>query len=589
MPRKKNVSNDAKAASKPRRSTRRSAARGDEIPDVYSEMLVEAYNNNPEDFAPDPRPAKRRKVNRTPTPEPAPEPTPEPALPTPPAAYLEEAIATATSLPPQQQVIFNNDYDDSDDSDIEFEDVEIDRGESDVDTPEPNHLESKSLQINLAPQTTTQPKTAIRRRPVTKAERDFRLDVHKWHVLCLIVHAAVRNKWCDDEIVQKTLKPLVSRKIISQLHLDESYSQTKRKVSFDQAIEQICQIWNQHWKVSARGMRRAYWRENLDITKEIENAEDPTDLSDFKRAAKDCSGSRDLGAQHFCALLRSVAVEARLVCSLQALPFSRVAKGETPQKPQPSYIQAGDQNFGTISSAKKKQKKIVESLFPIFWVEVFNPAITQWIPLDPIVRNTINKPRTGFEPPASDTLNAMSYVVAFEDDGAAKDVTRRYVAAYNAKTLKTRVESTKHGEEWWGKVMQFFERMLPESRDEVEDVALQRRIATEGMPKGVQDFKGHPVYVLERHLKVNEVIEPRREAGKFTVGSGKNAKVESVYRRQDVHLCRSADAWYRRGRDVRAGEQPLKRVIARNKHTGSAQIDDEADGGIESDGVALYA
>lgn len=32
-------------------------------------------------------------------------------------------------------------------------------------------------------------------------------------------------------------------------------------------------------------------------------------------------GSRDFGAQLFCALLRSVGVEARLVCSLQPLSF----------------------------------------------------------------------------------------------------------------------------------------------------------------------------------------------------------------------------------------------------------------------------
>lgn len=43
---------------------------------------------------------------------------------------------------------------------------------------------------------------------------------------------------------------------------------------------------------------------------------------DFRRQAETLQGSRDFGAQLFCALLRSVAVEARLVCSLQPLPFS---------------------------------------------------------------------------------------------------------------------------------------------------------------------------------------------------------------------------------------------------------------------------
>ena len=49
-------------------------------------------------------------------------------------------------------------------------------------------------------------------------------------------------------------------------------------------------------------------------------------LSDFNDAAKTLKASRDVGAQLFCALLRSVDVEARLVCSLQVLPFQPAPK-----------------------------------------------------------------------------------------------------------------------------------------------------------------------------------------------------------------------------------------------------------------------
>lgn len=44
--------------------------------------------------------------------------------------------------------------------------------------------------------------------------------------------------------------------------------------------------------------------------------------SDFRAAANELEGSRDVGAQMFCALLRSAGVETRLVCSLQPLPFN---------------------------------------------------------------------------------------------------------------------------------------------------------------------------------------------------------------------------------------------------------------------------
>ena len=65
----------------------------------------------------------------------------------------------------------------------------------------------------------------------------------------------------------------------------------------------------------------------------------------------------------------------------------------------------------------------------------------------------------------------------------------------------------------------YFEKSLPEVRDELEDAEFLRRAEQEGMPKNVVDFKGHPVYVLERHLRRNEVIHPKREVGKATVGS----------------------------------------------------------------------
>ena len=49
-------------------------------------------------------------------------------------------------------------------------------------------------------------------------------------------------------------------------------------------------------------------------------------LSDFRDAATTLKASRDVGIQLFCALLRSIGVEARLVCSLQLLPFQPAPK-----------------------------------------------------------------------------------------------------------------------------------------------------------------------------------------------------------------------------------------------------------------------
>lgn len=75
----------------------------------------------------------------------------------------------------------------------------------------------------------------------------------------------------------------------------------------------------------------------------------PTQRSDFRETASKLQASRDIGAQLFCTLLRSTGVEARLVCSLQLLPFAATSKGITPQKPKPVYIMADSGNVTATS------------------------------------------------------------------------------------------------------------------------------------------------------------------------------------------------------------------------------------------------
>ena len=175
----------------------------------------------------------------------------------------------------------------------------------------------------------------------------------------------------------------------------------------------------------------------------------------------------------------------------------------------------------------------------------------KWVPIDPIVTKSIAKPAK-LEPPAGEPENHMTYVIAFEDDGYARDVTKRYVKAYNAKTRKNRVDVTSTGERWWRRVMKMYRRSHRLDRDQVEDAELAAKEAQEPTPRNVQDFKDHPYYALERHLKRHEVIHPKREAGKVSAGRGNDA-LESIYRRRDVHVVKSADKWYRLGREIKVG------------------------------------
>ena len=62
----------------------------------------------------------------------------------------------------------------------------------------------------------------------------------------------------------------------------------------------------------------------------------PMQKDDFRAAAAKLEGSRDTGAQLFCALLRSAGIDARLVCSLQVLPFVTTVKSTTTVKQNPA-------------------------------------------------------------------------------------------------------------------------------------------------------------------------------------------------------------------------------------------------------------
>ena len=108
-------------------------------------------------------------------------------------------------------------------------------------------------------------------------------------------------------------------------------------------------------------MRRAYYREDTQekgVPTLPDDIEILQSIKDFRTQATALQGSRDLGAQLFCAMLRAVGVETRLICSLQVLPFSGVAKGETPKTQGKEYIVMSESE-GAISSADTQANKPV--------------------------------------------------------------------------------------------------------------------------------------------------------------------------------------------------------------------------------------
>jgi xeroderma pigmentosum group C-complementing protein len=633
----------------------------DVVPDVYRQMLAEAGASTSKHTASElpQRPIKRRR----------------------PAGRAEIIASQKVDVEELQPPADQDDEDD--DEDIEFEDVpppaptvqtmlrgsedeeeeddeemhfeDVDLGTLDLAGPGPADEAPGDLNLNLTVQQAAMApakRVIDRRKPATKEEKERRVHVHKVHILCLLCHVSMRNRWCNDPEVQAALRPLLTAKVVKFLNPASNVSQFGRTESLKKGLQEVATVFKTKYTITERGIRRALWAED---ESQLQGYELPDDIestlenSDFLKAAKTLKGSRDVGAQLFCALLRCAGVKTRLVCSLQPLAcvasaptLPRQRKMQTPAKlsaaermraaravydqyttssestgtPSPrrrlGHPHAAAYNVPSMSYSPSSTTVVTapttkrikgESPFPVYWVEVLDVALQKWQPVDPLVTCTQWKPKA-LEPPASDRENCLTYAIGFEADGSAKDVTRRYAKAYNSKTRKMRVDglsppadsnvttARSPGERWWRRTMRRFAKAYPTDVDQIEDNELAAAEAREPMPRNVGDFKDHPVYALERHLRRHEVLVPGAQSV-GTVGAGSKGPLERIYRRKDVRIARSREKWYRLGRVVMPGEEPVK-VLSKKKKARRGIWDDEEsereeeEGELDPDKVGLF-
>ncbi|EAU86269.2 DNA repair protein rhp42 [Coprinopsis cinerea okayama7 len=552
-----------------------------------------------------------------------------------------------------------------------------------------DHQPEKPIEITLQVQKSkAKPEDAAKKKGISYAERLLRIDCHKFHTVILIGNAKIRNEWLNDELLHArllSLTPLTLQNEFAMIHKSRIPDQGQRGRAFERAMQHLAEWWaHSFFEVLPEGhLRNRTFDEvqsklerhgvlddpepldeettELILDEDLEIIRGPKSL--MKHALMRC-GSRDVSAQLFTALCRALGIPARLVVSLQSMPWKasvgkpkpkytrKSAKGKekavddeedsgsSPSKVDvkgkgkaPAFEGPGRRLDGTPvpksekAKGKEKAKPVIKlrkqrdkghrlgdsrdsspgpsklaspdptTTPPVFWTEVFSRPDGRWLPVDPI-RSIVNK-RKVFDPTpltnapgtgaavstASSSTglafpqttrksnvprgfkeeNRMLYVLAFEEDGYARDVTRRYAREYNARVLKAQggsraANAGKARQEWWDKVVTKFKRPYQLHRDDVEDEELAQAQMTEGMPTTIAGFKDHPVYVLERHLKQTEVIHPpppeTPELGKF--------RGEPVYPRSSVIPLKTAETWLRtEGRMIKAGCQPLKTVKAR--------------------------
>ncbi|KAL1956117.1 hypothetical protein VTO42DRAFT_7636 [Malbranchea cinnamomea] len=489
----------------------------------------------------------------------------------------------------------------------------------------------------------------------SKIERQIRIQTHCMHVQCLLFHNAIRNAWINDKALHQILLDQLPEGIKNEIQrwriaagleapkavAKQPESKKRKRDQRDwgeeashgdsplpdpngvdptfQILRVLAAYWKKNFKITAPGLRKRGYRPIHVLEKEIsafnklegdqtQYGERIRDVAEFRELAKTRSGSRDVGAQLFTALLRALGMEARMVASLQPIGFGWTKTEEhvpEKEKSQEENLSEGFEDSsseestsqsptrkGKSKAVKNNKAKLDQDLpFPIYWTEVASPVTHEIIPVETLIlRNSVASTPdlvAAFEPrgaKAEKAKQVIAYVVAYSPDATAKDVTTRYLKrrTWPGKTKGFRIPvekipipdgrgSTKYIDYDWFKVtMRGY--MRPQNKrtivDEKEDSQglapnqPERKIAKEG--DTLQSLKASAEFTLERFLRRDEAIRPGAEPVRiFTSGKGSKIKEEKVYRKSDVVKCQSAETWHKEGRRIKVGEVPLKLVPIR--------------------------
>lgn len=415
------------------------------------------------------------------------------------------------------------------DSEDEWDEIELDHSEDEDEfgapTTENDEVDSHTgdITVSLSPQ----PEVSSRRSP--SIPRQDRLTFHTLCFAALTLHTRIRNAWTVSNGAITDLQNFLPIITQQELHPPAHLSYNLKTKKLMDGLRAAIRLWKARFTITSIGLYCVDWGEFKDTERVISSA---LSKEQFSGCLRKRTGSIDVFTQGFCALLRANSIDCRLVCSLQPPDFTSPGK-----------------------SLKSRRPIEILDRPPIYWTEVWDQYSNQWISCDPCQGAVqLVRGKNAFEPKVTDSRNVMRYCLAWDRNSKVRDVTRRYASHYNARTRKKRLT---HAGKSYARVYEaFLSRFSVRSlqrRDLEELKQLNRREATEGIPTRVQDFIGHPIYVLEHQLKKTEYLDPKVSCGRLALKDGASCP---IYLRKNVHQCSSARSWYRKGRVIISGEQP---------------------------------
>lgn len=251
----------------------------------------------------------------------------------------------------------------------------------------------------------------------SKRERQARVQTHCLHVQALLWHNTVRNSWLNDAGVQEILRDalpegmkaevrrwrrsmgLLSREDLEAEKAAAAAEKSKSKgksrrgnakadlkgrdwsYSAEHAEQGVVDLshgdpmlrllklltayWRKRFTVTAPGLRKSGYMplrrlrevvKGWDADRQDESHGERIDnLAAFRQLAKNCEGSRDVGAQLFVSLLRSIGLEVRVVANLQPAGFGWSKSEEA----NPKKGSTGKDHFeNSESKVPKKPSKL---------------------------------------------------------------------------------------------------------------------------------------------------------------------------------------------------------------------------------------
>lgn len=248
------------------------------VPDIYRQMVAEARAEiRSQDDGVSERPLKRRRPG-----ERAPARTTTPATSAAKAAsgVPDNEVAGASSvddaqfefedalLPkPTVQTITRSDDDEDEDDDIDFEDVAI---EPSAPSAVVTSGGSQELKLDLSAHMAAMvPRRPDRRKAMSREEKERRIQVHKIHLVCLLAHVELRNRWCNDREVQDTLRPLLPQKTVAALIPRASLNQFGRSESLRKGLQEAKELFKLRFTITERGLWRSLWAEDEEQLKNV--------------------------------------------------------------------------------------------------------------------------------------------------------------------------------------------------------------------------------------------------------------------------------------------------------------------------------